>query len=82
MALHVVDANERNRLAHAIALAYENPTRSDPPGRDLSGRDAVEVVGMQTCLTESPMCEGSNRSTWARAATSGTTPPNRAWMST
>src|ERR671919_443581 len=70
------------RRARAIALAVATPPRSAPasPGPRVTARASISRHVAPACSRASSMM-GLSRSTWAREASSGTTPPNRAWMS-
>ena len=70
------------RRTAAIPLAADRPTRSEPtnPGRTATATASMPALAIPERARASSIT-GTIRSTWAREASSGTTPRHRAWSS-
>ena len=67
---------------HANALPNQNPTTSDPTSPGPRWRRRRRPRRVDAGLTEGVVNQGADRVDVGPSATSGTTPPKRAWAST
>ena len=81
VSLQVVDGNEWQPRPQAIAFAAEIPTRSAPTSPALRHGDSLDPVERDVRLLERRRTTGATSSRCRLDATSGTTPPKRAWSS-
>jgi len=66
--------------AAAIALPADRPTSSEPTSPGLTATaTATRSARLMPARVSASSITGMIRSTWARDATSGTTPRHRAW---
>ena len=82
MALEVMHAKERDAAGEGQALAVHRPTRRAPtrPGPAVTAMASIESMEVPALSSARSTTETMVRR-WARLASSGTTPPNTAWIS-